>query len=413
MIKAAWVLRNTNIDDSGLLVDIAIDEGQIIAIGQALPFEGQREWDVAGLVVLPGFVDAHAHLDQTLSMSFNKSGTLVEANEIWHEEKRRLTYERYLSRALQAQKLALVYGTTAIRTHVDIYSSGFWVALEAILDARDKHRHLLDVQVVALASTSQDDAALKEALKMGVNVIGGTPALSANVNSYLNSLFDLAELYDKPLDLHIDEVDDGRVMTLENLADKTLERGFQGRVTAGHCCSLSFADDATADRVMAKVKDAQINIVTLPSADLVQMGRGMNPAPRGVTRVKELLGRDINVAAGSDKVRDSFNPLGSYDLLQTANLVAHASQLTSLQELPLPLDMVTTRAAEVLGLTSYGLFEGGRADLVVLNTKGLVDCLAAIPERLATFSKGNLVVRSELKRSWADSSSQAKYLTGR
>lgn len=408
MANVAWVLRNANLDDSGLLVDIAIDDGQIKAIGQNLSLKGLREWDVSGLLVMPAFVDAHAHLDQTLSMSFNKSGTLVEANEIWEEEKRRLTYERYLSRALQAQKIALAYGTTAIRTHVDIYSSGFWVALEAILDARDKHRDLLDVQVVALASVSQGDEALKEALKMGVDVIGGAPALSTEVDKYLNSLFDLAELYDKPLDLHIDEVDDGRVMTLELLADKTLERGFQGRVTAGHCCSLSFTDDATADRVMAKVKDAGMNVVTLPSSDLVQMGRGMNPAPRGVTRVKELLGRGINVAAGSDKVRDSFNPLGSYDLLQTANLVAHSAHLTGLHELVLPLEMVTNRAAEVLGLTAYGLFEGAQADLVVLNTKGLVECLAVIPERLATFRKGQLVVRSELKRSWADMSVAAK-----
>ena len=401
MASASWVLRNAILDDSGLLIDIAIEDGQIKAIGERLAFSGQKEWDVAGRVVLPAFVNAHAHLDQTLSMSFNKSGTLIEANEIWNEEKRRLTYERYLSRALQAQSMALALGTTAIRTHVDIYSSGFWVALEAILDAKARHRHLMDVQVVALgqgSSPQQDENALKQALKMGVDVIGGAPALSQNVDAYLDSLFDLAELYSKPLDLHVDEVDDGRVVTLERLAEKTLERGFQSRVTASHCCSLSFADDATADRIMDKVHEAQINIVTLPSADLVQMGRGMNPAPRGLTRVKELLGRDINVAAGSDKVRDSFNPLGTYDLLHTANLLAHAAHLTGIHELSLSLEMVTTRAAEIMELESYGLFEGAQADLVVLNAKTLVESLAAVPDRLAVFRKGKLVVRNEIKK---------------
>jgi cytosine deaminase len=354
---------------------------------------------------MPAFVDAHAHLDQTLTASFNKSGTLVEAFEIWNEEKRRLSYERYLSRALQAQTLAFSLGTTALRTHVDIYSSGFWLALEAVLDARDKHKHLLDIQIVALgkaSSSPQDEEALKQALKMGADVIGGSPALSANPRKSLDSLFDLAELYDKVLDLHIDEIDDGRVLTLELLAEKTLERNFQGRVTAGHCCSLSFTDDASADRVMEKVKEAQLNIVTLPSADMIQMGRGIKPAPRGITRVKELLGRGINVAAGSDKVRDSFNPLGSYDLLQTANLTAHAAHLTGTHELPLCLEMITSRAAEVMGLSSYGLFEGAKADLVVINAKSLVEALAEVPERLGIFKRGQLVMKNELKRTWTE-----------
>ncbi|MCA9835766.1 MAG: amidohydrolase family protein [Trueperaceae bacterium] len=405
MITAAWVLRKANLEDSGLLVDIAIDGGKIKAIGQNLPIRGNEEWDLSGLVVLPAFVDAHVHLDQTLSTSFNKSGTLIEANELWNEEKRRLTYERYFMRALQAQNIAITYGTTALRTHVDVYSSGFWLALEAILDARKRQRDLITVQIVALGkggNNPQDEKALQQALKMGADLIGGSPAFTPNPKKSIDTLFDLAELHDKSLDLHVDEVDDGRIMTLEYLAEKTLERGFKGRVTAGHCNSLSFADDATADRVMDKVKEAEINIVTLPSADMVQMGRGLKPSPRGLTPVKELLGRSINVAAASDKVRDSFNPLGSYDLLQTANLLAHASQLTGTHEIPMCLEMVTTRAASVLGLKEYGLFEGAEANLVVVNSKNLTDTLASVPERLGIFRKGQLVLRTVSRRVWTE-----------
>lgn len=405
MITAAWVLRKANLEDSGLLVDIALEGGRIKAIGQDLAIRGKEEWDLNGLVVLPAFVDAHVHLDQTLSTSFNKSGTLIEANELWNEEKRRLTYERYFMRALQAQNNAITYGTTALRTHVDVYSSGFWLALEAILDARKRQQDLISVQIVALGKgghSPQDEKALQQALKMGADIIGGSPAFTAQPQKSIDTLFDLAELHNKDLDLHIDEVDDSRILTLEYLADQTIKRGFQGRVTAGHCNSLSFTDEATADRVMDKVRQAEINIVTLPSADLIQMGRGLKPSPRGLTPVKELLGRSINVAAASDKVRDSFNPLGSYDLLQTANLLAHAAQLTGTHEMPLCLEMVTTRAAAILGLKEYGLFEGAQADLVVLNSKNLVDTLASVPERLGVFRKGQLVLRNVSRRIWTE-----------
>ncbi len=405
MVTAKWVLRKVNIDDSGLLVDIALEAGRVKAIGENLAIRGHEEWNLNGLVVLPAFVDAHVHLDQTLSMSFNKSGTLIEANEIWDEEKRRLSYERYLSRALQAQNTAISLGTAALRTHVDVYSSGFWMALEGILDARERHKDLLTVQVVALGrsgNTPQDDRALQEAIKMGVDIIGGAPTFSSDYRKSIDKLFELAELHGKPLDLHIDDIDDGRVNTLEYLADKTIERGMQGKVTAGHCCSLSFMDDATADRVMEKVKEAQIHIITLPSADLIQMGRGLKPSPRGITRVKELLGRNINVAAASDKVRDSFNPLGSYDLLHTANLLAHAAHMTGVKEMPLCLEMVTHKPADIMGLSEYGLFEGSQADLVVLNAKSLTAVLASVPDRLGVFRKGQLVLRNVTKRIWTE-----------
>jgi cytosine deaminase len=128
----------------------------------------------------------------------------------------------------------------------------------------------------------------------------------------------------------------------------------------------------------------------------------MSPQPRGLTRVKELLGRGINVVAASDHVNDAFNPLGNYDLLQTANLTAQAAQLTGTRELDTCLNMIGSKAAELMGLSGYGLFEGARADLVVINARGLHAALATVPERLATFRNGQLAVRSDLRRIWKD-----------
>ncbi len=400
-----WLLRNARVGETPKTIDIAIDAGLIKAIDFNLPFHGREEWNLNGNVVLPGLIDAHVHLDKTFSTTFNKSGTLQEAIEVWQQEKPHLTYEGYAARMMQALQIAVSKGTTHLRTHIDIDSISGFAALEAILDVREKFRHMIDIQIVALGQAGLSDEetqAVQAALEMGADIVGGAPALLPNPKGSIDVVFELAERYNKPIDLHIDETEDATMLTLEYLAEKTVGHSMQGNVTAGHCCSLAFVDDKTADRIIEKVKEAKLHVITLPSCNLVLMGRGTYPVARGLTRVKELLGAGVNVAAASDNVRDPFNPLGNYDLLHIANLTAHACHMTGASELETCLNMITSNAAEVLGLENYGLFEGGKADVVVVDAVNVMNMLAGMPDRLATFKNGELVVRTEIHRTWHD-----------
>jgi cytosine/creatinine deaminase len=401
-----FLLKNARVGDTPKTVDIAIADGLIKAVDFDLPFQAVETWDLKNNVVLPGLVDAHVHLDKTFSTTFNKSGTLQEAIDVWREEKPHLTYEGYVARMIQALQVALVKGTTHMRTHIDIDSVSGFAALEAILEVREKFSSMIDVQIVALGQagfSEEETQAMQAALEMGADIVGGAPALLPDPKGSIDVIFDMAQRYGKSIDLHIDETEDPNMLTLEYLAEKTIEHNMQGLVTAGHCCSLAFAADATADRVIEKVKEAKLHIITLPSCNLVLMGRGTHPVARGLTRVKELLGAGVNVAAASDNVRDPFNPLGNYDLLHIANLTAHAAHMTGASELEACLNMVSSNAAEVLGLENYGLFEGAKADLVVVDAVNTMNMLAGVPDRLATFKNGELIVRTEIHRTWRES----------
>jgi cytosine/creatinine deaminase len=403
--RVDWLLRNARVGDTPKTVDIAIDNGLIKEIDFNLHYQGREEWNLNGNVVLPGLIDAHVHLDKTFSTTFNKSGTLQEAIDVWLQEKPHLTYEGYAARMMQAIQVAVTKGTTHLRTHIDIDSESGFAALESMLDVRERFRHMIDIQVVALGQagvSAEERQAMQAALEMGADIVGGAPALTPDPNYSIDIVFELAERYGKPIDLHIDETEDANMLTLEYLAEKTIEHEMQGRVTAGHCCSLAFVDDVTADRVIEKIRQAKLHIITLPSCNLVLMGRGLTPVPRGLTRVKELLGAGVNVASASDNVRDPFNPLGNYDLLHIANLTAHAAHMTGAKELETCLNMITSNAAEVLGLGNYGLFEGGKADLVIVDAVNVMNMLAGVPDRLATFKNGELVVRTEVHRTWRD-----------
>lgn len=398
-----WILRQARIADSAPLTDIAIDAGCITAVGAALPLTAANEWDLQGRVLLPGLVDAHTHLDKTYFPLHNQSGTLLEAIEVWRAHKRNRTKAQIQTTVRRALQTAIGNGITAMRSHVDVEATSDLATVETLLALREEWRGLLDLQLVALGypgGTAENRAAMRSALALGVDIVGGVPALTPDPSAEVDAAFALAEAFGKPIDLHIDETEDPQMLSLARLAEQTVAHGMQGQVTAGHCCSLAFVEQSTAARVIDKVAQAQLHIITLPSCNLVLMGRNHQPTPRGVTRVKELLGCGVNVSAASDNVSDPFNPFGSYDLLQIANLNAHLAHLSGEVEIQQSLQMVTHNPAQALALPDYGIGVGKRADLVVVDTTSCLETVTTIPPRLATFKNGRLLVQTRTECHW-------------
>ncbi len=398
-----WILRQAHIADDAPLQDVAIKDAQIFSVGENLTLDAHNEWSLDGRVLLSGMVDIHTHLDKTYSTLENKSGTLHEAIDVWGRYKQTRTPDDVKTAARRALHSAVANGVTAMRSHLNATDQEDLAVIEALLTLRDETRDLIDLQFVALGNLgggAVTNEAMVQALARGLDYIGGAPALAPDPRAAIDATVALAEHTGKPIDLHIDETADATMLTLEYLAEKTIAHGMQGQVTAGHCCSLAFADDVTAGRVMDKVATAQIHIVTLPSCNLVLMGRGLQPVPRGVTRAKELLARGVNVCAASDNVRDPFNPFGSYDLLQIANLNAHVAHMTGEAELYASLDMVTSNPARCFGQTQMGIHEGAIADLVVVDAQYILDVVLYPQQRLATFKGGKLVVRTSISQEW-------------
>ena len=394
MTKYELVLRNTRVDD-GALQDIALESGKIVAIADKLEDSGREERNLEGRIVLPGFVEAHCHIDKTLTIDRveNDSGTLMEAIQNWVAFKPTLTRDDYLARGRCGLLMALRAGTTSLRTHVDVDSAGL-LALESVLELKQEFAGRVDLQIVALGGPGENDAeysVMRTALEIGADIVGGCPAIRSDPKAEVLRALDLAVQFAKPIDLHVDENENPESLSLETLAEETIARGLEGRVTAGHCCSLAFMDERTAARVIQKVARARINIVTLPACNLVLQGREMNPVPRGLTRVKQLLEAGVNVVTGSDNVQDPFQPLGNYDLLAASNLTALAAHMTGRTQMLETLEMTTARAAKVLGLEGYGLRVGCVADLVVIDAQSRLEALAQVSMNRMVIKDGKIL----------------------
>jgi cytosine deaminase len=404
------IIRNARIRGREKLFDIGINEGKIVEISEHIQAKAKEEIDAGAKLTVPGFIDPHIHLDKVNIVDVvrpNKSGTLKEAIEIIWEKKAGYTVEDIVERSGDVIKRGALNGTTRMRSHVDIDTIGGLKPLEGVLEAKRRFKDIVDIQIAAfpqegILKNPGCEKLMREAMKMGADVVGGMPANEESPDDsrkHIEIAFDIAEEFDADIDMHIDETDDPFYRTLEMLADETIKRGYQGRVTAGHTCALAAYDDHYAGYVIEKVKKAGINIITNPATNLMLQGRhDKQPIRRGITRVKELLNAGVNVSFGQDCVKDTFYPFGSADMLQVALIATHAAHMSLPDEIELTFDMLTTNAAKVLRLEDYGLEEGKRADIVILDTDNVKDAIRLQPARLFVIKAGKIIAKNEVKR---------------
>ena len=149
--------------------------------------------------------------------------------------------------------------------------------------------------------------------------------------------------------------------------------------------------------LVARFIDQQADFIYVPASEVLQGRLDKQPIRRGITRVKELLDAGILVSFGQDCVKDTFYPYGSADMLQVANVTAHAAQMSLPPEIETVYDMVTTTAAEILKLKDYGLDVGKKANLIVVNAKDARDTIRLTPERLFVIREGKIVAKTTVE----------------
>ncbi|MEO1622767.1 MAG: amidohydrolase family protein, partial [Cyanobacteria bacterium J06632_3] len=241
-MQPTLLLRRARLIEENTLVDIAITGSHIIAIAPELSMTGLTELDVDGRLVSAPFVESHIHLDSVMTAGeprWNESGTLFEGIDIWRDRKASLTLEDVKARAIKALRQQASYGVLFVRSHVDV-SEPSLTALKALLEVRDAVKDWIMLQVVAfpqdgLYGSSQNEALVEESLKLGADVVGGIPHYELTREDGVRSvhrIFELAQQYERLIDIHCDEIDDPQSRFLEVMAACAIRHGMGERVTA-------------------------------------------------------------------------------------------------------------------------------------------------------------------------------------
>ncbi|HEX5373309.1 MAG TPA: amidohydrolase family protein [Aquabacterium sp.] len=399
------ILRHCTLPDGRVDQDVAVAQGRIAAIGTALPVSAVQDIDAQGQLLSPPFVDAHFHMDSTLSYGLprvNQSGTLLEGIALWGELKPTLTQDAIVERALNYCDWAVAKGLLAIRSHVDVCDPRL-LAVEALLHVRERVKPYLDLQLVAFP---QDGvlrcpgalSQLQRALDMGVDVVGGIPHFERTMAEGAESVRLLCEIAAErglQVDMHCDETDDPMSRHIETLAFHSQRLGLQGRVAGSHLTSMHSMDNYYVSKLLPLIREAGVAAIANPLINITLQGRHDSyPKRRGMTRVPELIAAGVDVAFGHDCVMDPWYSLGSADMLEVAHMGLHVGQLTGREAMRQCFEAVTTVPARILGLAGYGLDIGCQADMVLLQARDPIEAIRLRATRLLVVRRGQIVART-------------------
>ncbi|MFI5450320.1 MAG: amidohydrolase family protein [Candidatus Bathyarchaeia archaeon] len=376
------VIRNAKLPNRAESVSILIEGDRISKITSDFSFEADKEIDAKGCLVLPTFVEPHIHLDKVLlSEEFGYASSIGQARDIIKKAKESFTISNVKQRIKRVLPLALKNGVTVIRSHVDIDHIVGLKALEALNELRREYSRFLDIQIVAnpqegIISHEGTEELLFKAMESGADVIGGLPEAEKSVDdskAHLDKVFSIAKEKDADVDVHNDVISSGR--NLEYFLSKVVGTHYEGRASSAHNIALAHYDDDYAGKIINAIKQARVNIITNPCTMMTSGGQQPPPIPRGITRVRELINAGVNVTYGIDNMVDPFNPFGDFSPFRNGWLLAYGGQLNSRELFEQIPRMVTDNAALMLRLNEYGVGEGCKADLNMLNYSNAADCL--------------------------------------
>ena len=352
--------------------DVSIRDGRIVSIGQASLPRHDTTIDAGGGWVLPGFIQTHVHLCQTLFRGYADDLTLMDwlRTRVWPMEAAHTAKTLRASARLGIMEL-LASGTTTVLTMETVHETDvvFAEAAEAgiratigkcMMDAdadvpaglRETTRASLD-ESVALAR--RWDGAANGRLRAAFAprfAVSCSPAL-------LEGVAGLSKAHKTLVHTHASESRDeiaivrrlsGGLSNVEYLASLGLA---SPQLCCAHCV---WADD----REQELLAEHGVNVLHCPSSNL-KLGSGIAP-------VAAMRARGITVSLGADGAACN-NHLDMFTEMRLAALLQAVTRGPGALTARDAVEMATRAGARTLGLEGeIGSIEPGkRADLIVID----------------------------------------------
>jgi len=379
--------------------DVLIEGDRISAVRDAGAFgdeaAGGRTTDLGGMLVFPGLLEVHTHLDKchTWNRAPGVHSDFWESLGILSADSFRWTEEDVYKRADFALRSTWAHGTVALRSHIDTSGTVGAGSHAALSRLRAEWRGRIEIQTVSLFRFTEffggeAGRIVELTARHGATALGGFPQPNPDLPRQLDNVMAAARELGIGLDLHVDESGLSHAECLRATAEAVLRNQFPHPVACGHNCSLSVQAPERARETIALVKEAGIGIISLPLTNLHLQGRARGPAPagvafgppmtpqwRGLTLLHEFIDAGVTVACGGDNVRDAFIGWGDFDMVEVyIESVRLAHLETRIAYSPA---VVTTGPARIMGLPGYGMVApGSPADLIVFSARKLYSLLA-------------------------------------
>ncbi|MGA1834932.1 amidohydrolase family protein [Rhizobium wenxiniae] len=385
------IFTNAKLSD-GALHDIHVENGRITGIRAttASPASGNVV-DIAGDLLVPGFVEGHIHLDTSFYggkwVPHRPCTNGFDVHErVAFQADNMAKAEPMAERAIKQLELCVSHGTLQMRSHVMVDASVGLKSLETIMAVKEKYKDIIDIQLVAfpqsgILKSPGTPELLDEAIGLGADLIGGLDPASfdRDVSAHLDVVFGIAEKRGVDADIHLHEGGSMGAFTIEEICARTEALGMQGHVSISHAYGLGDLAPDAARKIAAKIARSGISIMTNA------------PGHHTFPPVALLRSEGVNVFSGSDNIRDSWWPYGDGDMLRRAEIIGYRSGFFTDAELQAAFDIVTIAGAKALRLEDYGIEIGAKADFVAIAAEHIPEAVVGFPGNRKVFKEGRLV----------------------
>lgn len=367
-------------------LNLTVRDGRLVSLGSERPETGGAEVvDLQGHLVLPGFVDGHIHLDKSfVGDRWRPHRVATTLRERLADEKAALASAAPIAaRADALIRQAASFGTMAMRSHVDVDATTGLTHLHAVMEAREKWRGIVDIELVAfpqagVVSCPGTAEVLDAAAREGVDVVGGIDptTLDGDAEGQLDIVFGIAQKRGVKIDIHLHEPGKQGIEQLHRIAARTHAAGLQGRVAVSHAYALGDVGPGEVACIADALAAAGVSIMTNA------------PGDRAFPPILQLRAAGVRVFSGNDNIQDAWWPYGNGDMLQRAMLLGYRSGFYTDEELRVALEMATDAGAAVLGKDDYGLKPGNEASFVILKAPNAAAAVAAAPAERVIVRRG-------------------------
>ncbi|WP_166351435.1 amidohydrolase family protein [Phytoactinopolyspora limicola] len=413
--------RSASDDASTLIIDNArLADGRVVSIGIAhgryrvvadvsagattgLDATTTTRIDAGGRLVTESFVNGHMHLDKVYTLPLAgdgalhayTAGTMGAAMRSIVEDASAVKkhYDRgwIMPNVRRALDEAVFNGVLHVQAFVDVDTTAGLEGMESVLAVREEYRGLVDVQVVAFPQDGvlRDPGAAElceQAMRLGADVVGGIPwieSTNTDARAHVEWACALAQTAGTRVAMLVDDAGDPSLRTTEMLAEAMIRHSLQGRGVACHARAIGGYPMPSVIRLVELARTARLAFVSDPHTGPLHLP------------VRQFLDDDLPVALGQDDIEDAYYPFGRHNMLEVAFLAAHILQFLSGDDQLRLLDLITGRAAAVLGLRGHAIAEGNAANLCIHHSERLVDVLREHTRPRWVIRDGRVVAESE------------------
>ena len=352
---------------------IEINDSRIVAIHdqeQVVPAK-VRTLDASGLVLMPGLIQPHIHLCQTLFRNLADDLELMDwlSQRIWPLESAHDDESLYLSAQLGIQEL-LASGTTCILDMATVHHTE--AVLRAVRDSgirANVGKCLMDHPETTPIYMRQDpDVALAEARELfnqwhgsenGRIQVSYAPRFVVACSEYLlEQVRDLAEEQGAIIHTH----------SSENEKEVELVRSLVGQENAAYLHSIGLMSERLVLAHCIWLNEAEMGHLQTSGTHVVHCPSSNLKLASGFAKVPEMLAQGINVALAADGAPCNNN-LSALQEMRLAALLHKPGRGPRTLPASAVLDMATRNGAKAMGLADQigSLEVGKQADLIALD----------------------------------------------